>query len=188
MQQDADRLIELGEFLARSKFTQKDRKALVVWSIHDYKSVPIKKAVSYYKDLKNNLMPKIRRMGNNSKTNNYRADLYLAYFNLFKRHPEYKKQPNNFMAVIDRYNPPVQEALVLQQLQFNSFQQKLRMNQMMFNQTMRSQQRTADMVNNSIRDLADRQSIAISGGTILSETDSTYYVEDHKGYKYEVGK
>ena len=183
----ANELIELAEFIGRSKFTPKDKKALLAWSIQDFKSVP-DKAVIYYKDLANNLMPKIRVMKNNTKTNNYRADLYLGYINLFNKHPEYKKLPDNFLAVIDRYNPPIQEALLLQQLQFNLFQQQLQMSQRVFNQTMKLQQQSSDRINKSIRDQATRYSITVPGGEILHETDTRIYAKDYKGRRFEISK
>ena len=162
-QKNANQLIELGEFLGRAKFSSADKKALQAWSIQDFKSFP-KKATSYYKDLNQNLMPKIKGMKNRSKRNNYRADLYLGYVNLFNKKPEYKASPNNFVAVIDRYNPPVTEAMLLQQQIYSNFQQQLRLNQMVFNQTMRLQQESADRVTKSIRDQATRYSITVPGG------------------------
>lgn len=184
-QENANDLIELAEFLGRSSFSEKDKKALLAWSVLDYKSAP-KKAVIYYKDLRNNLLPKIRAMKNNNQRNNFRTELFLSYINLFNKHPEYKKSPNNFLAVIDRYNPPVKEVLILQQIQFNQLQQALQMNQMMFNQTMRLQQQASDNVIQSIRDLGNRQSISLSGGTILYETKDRIYAKDSEGRKFDI--
>lgn len=186
-QKNANELIELAEFLGRSKFSSADKKALQIWSIQDFKSVP-KKATVYYKDLNNNLMPKIRAIKNKKKRDSYRTDLYLGYVNLFNKKPEYKASPDNFVAVIDRYNPPVAEAMLLQQQIYSNFQQQLRLNQMMFNQTMKLQQESADLVTKSIRDQATRYSITVPGGTILHETDSKIYAKDHKGNKFEVLK
>jgi len=188
LQQDADRLIELGEFLGRSRFSQKDRRALVAWSIKDYKSVPAKQADHYYKDLRSNLIPKIRRMKNNTKRNNYRATLYSNYYDLFKKNPKYRKLPNNFMNVVDRYNPPIKEVLLLRQVRFNNFQQQLRLNQVAFNQAMRLQQQAADNVSNAIRDQATRYSITVPGGTILHETNGVFYAKDNKGRRFQVPK
>ncbi len=186
-QKNANQLIELGEFLGRSKFSVLDKKALQIWSIQDFKSVP-KKATHYYKDLNENLLPKIRAMTKTNKINNYRADLYLGYINLFNKHPEYKTSPDNFLAVIDRYNPPTLEAMKLQQRIYANFQKQLQLNQMMFNQTMRLQQQAADNVSKSIKDQATRYSIIIPGGTILHETDSKIYAKDSKGNRFEIPK
>jgi len=186
-QKNATELIELAEFLGRSRLSTKDKKALRTWSILDFKSAP-KIATHYYKDLHNNLLPKIRKLKNNQKRNNFRTDLFLSYVDLFNKHPEYKKFPNNFLAVIDRYNPPVQEALLLQQFRFNQVQQVLQLNQMMFNQSMRIQQQSADNMNKSIRDLGARQSISLSGGTILYETKDRIYAKDNKGRKYDIAR
>ncbi len=136
-------------------------------------------------------MPKIRAMRkqkNNKQTNYYRADMYLGYVNLFNKHPEYKASPNNLLAIVDRYNPPVAEAMQLQQLIFNSFQQTFIMNQQMFNQTMDIQRKSADMMAKSIRDQATRNSITIPGGTVLEETQGKFYAKDEKGNKFEVTK
>lgn len=184
-QKNAAELIVLAEFLGRSPFSKKDKKALRAWSIQDFKASP-KKATHYYKNLHKNLLPKIQKMKNRQKKDMFRTELFLGYIDLFNKNPEYKKSPDNFIAVIDRYNPPVQEAVLLQQLRFNQFQQTLRMNQMMFNETMRLQQESADMVTQSIRDLGNRHSITISGGTILYETKDRIYAKDNKGHKFDI--
>jgi len=56
----------------------------------------------------------------------------------------------------------------------------------MFNQSMRIQQQSADNMNKSIQGLGARQSISLSGGTILYETKDRIYAEDNKGRKYDI--
>ncbi len=187
-QKNANELIAFAEFLGRSKFSAADKKALQLWSIRDFSLAP-DKATNYYKNLSEKIMPKIkamRKQQNNEQINDYRADMYLGYINLFNKHPEYKTSPDNILAVIDRYNPPVKEAMQLQQLIFNSIQQTLIINQQIFNQSMRLQQKSSDVMINSIRDQAVRNSISIPGGTVLEETQGKFYAEDEKGNKFEV--
>ena len=158
-----------------------------LWSTQDFKSFP-KKAVQYYRVLINTILPKIRHLKSAEERNVYRTNLYLGYFNLFRKKPEYKKYANNFMAVIDRYNPPIQEALVLQRVNHSIVMQQLKLNQMVFNQTMRQQQETSDLVIKSIRDNATRDSIRISGGAVLYETENRFFARDSKGRKYNLAK
>jgi len=183
-QENAKNLLELAEYIGGSRFSKKDRKALQLWSIEDFKAHP-KTGMKFYRSLPQNLLPKIRK----SKGNNiYRAELYLSYVDLFKKHPEYKKLPNNFLAVIDRYKPPIKEALQIRQIRFNSLMQQMQSNQRTFNQAMQSSQRSSDRIAKSLQDQSRRQSITLPGGTILRETGDKIYAEDYKGQKFEVAK
>ena len=183
-QKDANNLIELAEYIAGSRLSKKHRAALQFWAIDDYKNAP-KIASSFYKTLANLIVPKIRKSKGN---NTYRAELYLNFVDSYKKHPEYRKKPNNFLSVIDRYNPPIKEALLIRQIRFNSVMQQMQSNQRIFNQTIHQMQRSSDMINKSIRDQSARSSITIPGGKILRETDGKIYAEDNKGQKFEVIK
>ena len=183
-QKNANNLLELAEYIGGSRFSKKDRRALQAWSIVDFKTYP-KVSMKFYRNLPRNLLPKIRKSKGN---NTYRAELYLRYVEVFEKHPEYKKLPNNFLAVVDRYKPPIKEALLIRQLKFNLVMQQMKLNQQVFNQSMRLSQQSSDMVAKSIRNQATRYSITVPGGQILSETDDRIYAKDYKGNLFDVAK
>jgi len=60
------------------------------------------------------------------------------------------------ITIIDRYNPPIKEALLIRQIRFNSVMQQMQSNQRIFNQTIHQMQRSSDMINKSIRDQSAR--------------------------------
>ncbi len=182
-QHNASELIQLAEFLGRSNFTKKDKKALQAWSIDDFKSAPVQ-GRKFYQNLSNTIIPKIKL----AKSGIYRAELYLNFVDLFAKHPEYKQSSNNFLAMVDRYNPPVKEAMQIRQIRHNMVLQQMQMNQMLFNQNMRQAQKSSDMMVKSIQDQSRRQSITIPGGRILSETGDKIYAEDYKGQNFNLSK
>ena len=179
-QSNASHLLEMAEFIGGSHFSAKDAKALQLWAIEDFKNAP-KVSMNFYKSLSKVTIPKIRK----SKGNNvYRAELYLS----FDKHPEYRKNPDNFLSIIDRYKPPIQDALLIRQIRFNAVMQQMQLNQRVFNQAMRQSQRASDAIGKSISDQATRDAITLPGGKILHESGGKIYAEDYKGQKFEVTK
>jgi len=183
-QKNAQNLLELAEFIGASRFSKKERKALQIWAINDFKNAP-KISVSFYKKLAQLVIPKIRKSKGN---NTYRAELYLSFVDSFNKHPEYRKLPDNFLSIIDRHKPPIKEALLIRQLRFNLIMQQKQTNQRLFNQSIQRMQYSNDVINQSIKDQATRFSITAPGGKILQESNGKIYAEDSKGHKYEVNK
>ena len=183
-QKNAQNLLELAEFIGASRFSKKERKALQIWAINDFKNAP-KISVSFYKKLAQSVIPKIRKSKGN---NTYRAELYLSFVDSFNKHPEYRKLPDNFLSIIDRHKPPIKEALLIRQLRFNLIMQQKQTNQRLFNQSMQRIQHSNDVISRSIKDQATRFSITAPGGKILQESNGKIYAEDSKGHKYEVNK
>ena len=198
-EQNANELIQLGEFLAGSRFSSAEKKALQTWSIKDFKLAP-KAGVEFYKRLSRVILPKIKTSRKSSQAyKDYRVSLYLDFIKLFKDHPEYNKSPDSFLAIINRYQPPkkaanllrqrlAKESILRQQIENNLILQQMQMNQMMFNSAVRQHRQSTDMMLKSIRDQSIRNSITLPGGTILHETDSTIVAEDYQGEKFQINK
>ena len=115
IQANANDLAEMTEFLAGVSLTDLDKKSLQVWSIGDFKEAP-KVSANFYQNLSKVMLPRIRKSNLNSI---YRAELYLNYVDVFAQHPEYAKVPNNLLAIIDRYKPPVEAAMQIRQIRNN---------------------------------------------------------------------
>ena len=183
-QSNANHLLEMAEFIGGSHFSAKDAKALQLWAIEDFKNAP-KVSVNFYKSLSKVTIPKIRK----SKGNNiYRAELYLSFVDSFDKHPEYRKNPDNFLSIIERYKPPIKDTLLIRQIRFNAVMQKMQLNQRVFNQAMQQSQRASDAMSKSISNQATRDAITLPGGKILHESGGKIYAEDYKGQKFEVTK
>ena len=183
-QRNALELIGLAEFLGRSQLNKKDHKALFAWSIEDYQSAPIK-SDQFYHSLSTVIIPKIQ---SKKGTSLYRAEMYLNILNSFKKNPAQGHSPDNFLAVVNRYNPPINEAAQLQLLYHRMLQQQLQMNQMLFDQNMRQFNKSMDAVSQSITDQSIRDSITLPGGKILHESKDRIYAEDSKGRKFNLSK
>ena len=130
-QRNVNELITFGEYLARAKFSEADKQALTQWSIEDFKSA-VAESIGFYQSLRNTLLPKIKA---SSEDEVYRANLYRGVVNNFKQRAEYAASPNNFLAIIDRYHPPREEADQLQQLYTDMVMQNMQINQMQFDQS-----------------------------------------------------
>ena len=183
-QKDADNMLELAEYLGASRFSSNDKKALQAWLIDDFKA-KLKIARGFYQSLAKVILPKVRK----SKANNiYRAELYLKFVDSYEKHPEYRKSPNNFLAMVDRYHPLIKQALQIRQLRFNLLMQQMRGNQRLFNQSMQAMQKSNEIMTKSLQDQATRQAITLPDGKILREENGVIYAEDYKGEKFEVVK
>jgi len=68
-EQNANALMQLGEFLAGSRFSNAERNALQAWSVNDFKSVP-KASVIFYKRLSKTILPKIKTSRKSSQAEN----------------------------------------------------------------------------------------------------------------------
>lgn len=183
-QKNANDLLEIGEYLAGARFSNKDKNAFQVWAIADYKNKP-KLGTKFYKTTIKTMLQKLRKSKGN---NTYRAELYLVYVDAFKKHPEYRIFPDNFLSIVDRYKPPIKEALIIRQIRFNSVMQQYQSNQHSFNRSMQQMQRSSDAINKSIQDQATRSAITIPGGEIIRETDGKIFAKDYRGQRYEVTK
>lgn len=183
-QRNVDELILFGEYLARSKFSKADKQALRIWSIEDFKSA-ITDSIGFYTSLRNTLLPKIKASPDDEV---YRANLYRGVVNNFNQHPEYAASPDNFLAIVDRYEPPREEAAQLQQFYANMVIQKMQLNQRLFDQSMQQSNQSTEAMSNSIRDQSLRQSITLPGGRIIQEWDDRILAEDPDGRRYELYK
>ena len=108
--------------------------------------------------------------------------------NSFRKNPAQGRSPDNFLAVVNRYNPPIKEAAQLQLLYHRMLQQQLQMNQILFDQNMKQFNKSMDAVSQSITDQAIRDSVTLPGGKILHESEDRIYAEDSKGMKYNLSK
>ncbi len=185
-QKNLDELIQLAEFLGRSNLSSKDKKAVKKWSIGDYQAAP-KESASFYRNLTDVLLPAIKSKKGKALSL-YRAELYSQFAYRFDKYPDYRKSADNFMAIIDRYNPPIREVLQLRQLKFNAVMQQAQRNQRSFNRTMQQAQHSSEMISKSLQDQSRRQAITLPGGKIISETGNKIYAEDAKGEKFELSK
>ncbi len=183
---NAAELIQLAEFLGRSTFSVKDKQALSAWSIDDFKVAP-KASVKFYRNLSKLVIPVIKTKRGHA-LNQYRAELYSQFAYRFDKYPDYRKSADNFMAIIDRYNPPIREVLQLRQLKFNAVMQQAQRNQRSFNRSMQQAQHSSEMISKSLQDQSQRQAITLPGGRIISETGKRIYAEDAKGEKFELSK
>lgn len=181
---NALQLIQFAEFLGRSSLSKDDRNRLYQWSIQDFREQPIKGS-EFYASLKTTIIPKIRS-GNN--LDNMRTEIYLNVVNSFKKKPKQAQSPDNFLAIVNRYNPPIQEAQALQLVYQSLILQQMQLNQMLHNQTMNQYQSSMQAITKSMSDHTKRSSIRLSGGKILYETNGRIFAEDSKGNKYDIAK
>lgn len=182
-QSNANDLLTLAEYIASAEFSQKDKVALQAWAIEDFKSNP-KLGMSFYKQLATEIIPKTR--STNSHT--YRAELYLAYVNAAKDNPLYTQFNNDILELIDHYNPPVNEALQLQQVQFDLTMQQLQLSQQLLDQNFKTMQQAHTNINQKLNNQMRRHAISLSGDKALYETDEAFYVENNEGQTFRVSK
>lgn len=183
-QKNANELIELAEYIGQSKLLASDKKLLTAWAIKDLK-LGLAKRVVFYKALSNTVMTIIR---NPATKATYRTELYLKFYRSFAKKTKEERLPNNFWAVVNRYNPPIQEALIVQRLQAQLTLQQLRLNQSLFNQTMRQHKASSDLVSKEQHRQSQLQSITLSGDTLLYELEDRFVAKDEQGKEYEVLK
>lgn len=178
LQKNIDNVIQLGEYIANDHFSKKDKENLSTWLIKNF-STDSMASTTFYTSLNSQIIPKIK----NSPTHSiYRAELYLKLISIFKN-PKYQS-PDNLLAIINRYNPPIQEASQLQLLYYRM----LISNQQVFNQTLNHYQQTNNATIKDFKGNMQRQNITLSGGTILYELNDKIIAKDAKGVEYEVLK
>lgn len=108
-EQDLKAFVTFGEFMARSDFSPHDTKALAQWAIDSFQKKP-KENAAFYKQLHTKMMPELQT--NNKEQ--YRVEVYLAMRHYFAKKPQH---PYNLLSVVNRYNPPLKEALALEKQQ-----------------------------------------------------------------------
>ncbi|MCK5830528.1 MAG: hypothetical protein KAH20_09520 [Methylococcales bacterium] len=182
-EKNAKEFLAFGQFLAGAEFTNQEKRDVKAYALADFKTSP-KGGVSFYKSLSIS----IQEILSPNADPFARVQLFLYMHTKVKFAKSLKNHPGNFYKVIDRYNPPINEALALQQYYNNLMYYTLQTNQYYFNQMMNTYKQNTQHIIDTNRDFNTRQSISIAGNTIVAEYDNYFVVQNPKGNEYKVSK
>ncbi len=182
-ERNAKELVVLAQYIAGSEFTAQEKIDMEAFALAEFKTLP-SGAVGFY----NSLSATIPKIVSPNTDSFFRVEIYLYMATKIKFAKSLDNHPGQFFRIIDRYNPPFNEAWALQEYRFNLAYYTYQNRQFYFNQMMNTYQQSSQLVIDSIKDTSTRQSIYLSGNTIVAEYDGYYIVETPDGQQYNYNK